>query len=162
MMGGNGSYNKEYGGVRLRDRTHIEIRGHTILGHKILLSKTSAERAKIPMNCNSPNQVYVIGTCADRRSGEHEGEITVHSVAFYEGHRIKYTVDVKYAADGTVASFREGTHEATTHAHNWAEISPGIYGRVSRARGNHLCPDARWTPELVEAIETFNAKRIKK
>ena len=113
------------------------------------------------MNCNSPNQVYLIGSVADSRSGENAGEIKITSVAFYEGHHIQYSIDVKYDEAGKIISFRLNSGEETTHAHNWQEISPGIWGRVSRAKDNHLNPDSRWNNQLVEAIQSFNSKRVK-
>lgn len=160
-MGGNGSYDEDYGGVPEDRRTHTEVEGPRIGGHKILVPTNNPTRGSAPMNCNSPNQVYLIGSVADSRSGENAGEIKITSVAFYEGHHIQYSIDVKYDEAGKIISFRLNSGEETTHAHNWQEISPGIWGRVSRAKDNHLNPDSRWNNQLVEAIQSFNSKRVK-
>ncbi|MDE6534370.1 MAG: hypothetical protein K2M27_12655 [Muribaculaceae bacterium] len=160
-MGGNGSYDKGYGGIPKDKRTHPEIEGHRILGHKILVPKDNPTRGSAPMNCNSPDQIYMIGTVADRRSGDRAGEVSISSVAFYEGHHIKYSIDLKYDGNGRVVAFKENTGESTSHAHKWHEVQPGIWGRISRAKNNHLAPDSRWTSDMINAIETFNSKRVK-
>ena len=158
-MGGNGSYDKGYGGVPPEKRTHDEVAGHTILGHKILVPSGSPTRASAPMNCNTPKQVYVIASAPDKRSGDKASELSVSSVAFYEGNHISYSVDVKYT-NGKVSAFKVNTGENTTHAHEWQEIKPGIWGRKSHDKNNHLAPDSRWNSNMVKAIESFNSKRI--
>lgn len=160
-MGGNGSYDKEYGGISEDKRTHPEIAGHRILGHKILVPKDNPTRGSAPMNCNSPDQIYMIGTVADKRSGNRTGEISISSVAFYEGHHIKYSIDVKYDGDGHIKAYNVNTGEETTHAHEWHEVKPDKWGRIPRAKDNHLSPDSRWTSDMVNAIESFNFKRTK-
>lgn len=160
-MGGNGSFDKGYGGVPEHKRTHTEIEGHTIQGHKVLVPTDNPTRGCAPMNCNSPNQIYVIGSVKDKRSGEHAGEVEVSSIAFYDGHHIAYSIDVKYDNNGKVSQYRVNTGEDTTHAHEWHEVSPGNWGRIPRAKDNHLCPDDRWNEKLASAIESFNSKRIR-
>lgn len=160
-MGGNGSYDEDYGGVLPENRTHTEIEGYRILGHKVLISIDNPTRGSAPMNSNSPDQVYVIGTVGDKRSGKNEGLVSVSSVAFYEGHHIKYSVDVKYDGQGHIKAYSANSGESATHAHEWHEIKPGVWGRVSHSKNNHHPPDARWTRKLVEAIESFNSKKIK-
>lgn len=160
-MGGNGSYDSGYGGVPEDKRTHTEIEGHRVLGHKILVPTDNPTRGSAPMNCNTADQVYVVGTVLDKRSGDRAGEIKVSSVAFYEGHHIKYSVDVKYDDNGKVKAFRVNTGESTTHAHEWHEVKPGVWGRKSYDKNNHLAPDERWNKQFADAIESFNSKRIK-
>lgn len=160
-MGGNGSYDKEYGGIPDNKRTHPEIEGHRILGHKILVAKDNPTRGSAPMNCNSPNQIYMVGSVADKRSNERAGEISISSVAFYDGHHIKYSIDVKYDNNGHINAYRVNSGEATTHAHDWHEVRPGTWGRISGAKDNHLPPDSRWTSDMINAIESFNSKRVK-
>lgn len=160
-MGGNGSYDKEYGGVPESKRTHCEVEGHTILGHKILIKEASATRASIPPNCNTPNQVYIIASAKDKRSITDNGEVQVQSVAFYDGHYISYSIDLKYDQNGLIKEYSVNTGEDTTHAHKWHEIRPGIWGRHPHDKSNHLAPDSRWNKELAKAIESFNSKKIK-
>lgn len=113
------------------------------------------------MNSNTANQVYVIGSVDTSDKNSKTGVISVHSVAFYEGNHIKYTVDVKYDTSGKVSSYKVNGGEGTTHAHKWIEVKPGIWGRKSGAKNNHLPPDSRWSQDLIKAIEAFNAKKIK-
>ncbi|MDE7442391.1 MAG: hypothetical protein K2M69_09540 [Muribaculaceae bacterium] len=160
-MGGNGSFDEEYGGVPEYKRTHTEIEGHTIMGHKVLVPTNNPTRGTAPMNCNTANQIYIIGSVNDKRSGDKAGEIKVSSVAFYDGQHISYSVDVKYDSSGKISQYRENTGESTTHAHQWHEVKPGVWGRISRAKDNHHCPDSRWNAKLTQAIESFNSKGIK-
>lgn len=148
-MGGNGSYSTEFGGVIAANRTHFDT-GYRIDGHKVVILQDNPSHDKIIMNSNSENPIYLFASIDDKT-----GKLTISSIGIYKKHMLTMSIDIMFDGDGNVIPYNEGEHG--THAHNWSEVSPGVIGRKSHDKSNHL-PIPEKYKSLIEKIVEFNKK----
>lgn len=147
-MGGNGSYNKSWGGVPTSSRTHIDT-GHRIGGHKVLLYAKNDKQTKAPMNSNSPNPVYLCGK-VDKKTGK----IRITTIAEYKNHKLVKTIDLEYDSNGNVIPYTKGSKKCS-HAHKWSTDSNGSVGRKTHDPKNIL-PVGKKYSKLMKQIDDFN------
>lgn len=150
IMGGNGSYGKEYGGVPLAKRSHIDT-SFRVKGHKVLVLAENTSHAKIPMNSNSESPIYLVA-----KVNEH-GELLISSVAIYEDHKVAKVIDLRFDKDGKSMSYGNGKG---THMHNWQENNNGDMGRKSHDKNNIYPVEGRYE-DLVEEIVKLNSWKHK-
>ena len=148
-MRGNGSYSKEFGGVETKDRTHFDTE-YRIDGHKIVVLQDNPSHDKIIMNSNSESPIYLFAS-ADKRTGK----LTVSGLGIYKKHLLKESIDLKFDSQGNLKLFNSG--EGGSHAHKWGEVAPGMIGRKSYDKKNHL-PIEKKYQKLIDKIVEFNKK----
>lgn len=148
-MGGNGSYSKQWCGVPQASRTHIDT-GFRIGGHKVLLYGSNTGHNKIIMNSNSRSPIYLFASL-DKKTGK----VSVSGIGAYKNHALSRSIDLKFDSDGLAKPFNKG--EGGSHSHKWQEISPGVYGRKSHDKNNHLSIPKQYKT-LIRKIENFNKK----
>lgn len=150
-MGGNGSYNKEFGGVLEIDRTHIDT-NFKVDGHKVLLQQKNTKQIQMPMNSNSESPIYLIA------SVDKSGNLVISGFGVYKKHVIAKSVDLVFDKDGDLIPYSES--EKSSHAHQWQEVSPGIYGRKPHDKKNHQPIDSLFNA-LINKIVKFNKSKKK-
>ena len=148
-MGGNGSYSKEFGGVKPQDRTHYET-DYKIDGHKVLVLQDNPGHDKIILNSNSRNPIYLFAS-VDKATGK----LTISCIGIYKNNKLVESIDLKFDSNGNVLPFTKT--EGSSHAHNWHEVSPGIIGRKSHDKNNCL-PIKKKYQKLIDKIVDFNKK----
>lgn len=149
-MGGNGAYIPSERGVPMSKRTHRDT-NYRIDGHKVLVQAQNPIQAKIPMNSNSENPIYLCG-----KIGEN-GKIIITTIGIYEKHRLVMTIDIKFDKNGDIIPYAE-RGKGTTHAHLWPEDKySGNVGRRSHDYKNIL-PYGREYNDLLEKVSEFNKK----
>ena len=148
-MGGNGSYSKEFGGVKPQDRTHYETE-YKIEGHKVLVLQENPSHDKIIMNSNSRNPIYLFAS-ADKKTGK----LTISGIGIYKNYKLVESIDLKFDSNGNVLPFKKT--EDGSHSHNWFEVAPGIIGRKSYDKSNHK-PIKQKYQKLIDKIVDFNKK----
>lgn len=148
-MGGNGSYNKELGGVPEASRTHIDTQ-YRIDGHKVLLFGENVEHDKIIMNANSDSPMYLFAA-VDKKTGK----LFISGIGIYQKEKLTVSVDLKFDSNGTIIPFSKS--EKGSHSHLWEEISPGIIGRKSHKKTNYFPIDSK-LDSLIAKIVDFNKK----
>lgn len=149
-MGGNVSYDKVLGGVVEGKRTHYDT-GYRIDGHKVVIFKENTSHDKFIMNSNSEHPIYLIAS-ADEKTNE----IIVSGIAIYNKHQLTESIDLKFDNDGNIIPFDDS--ENGSHSHKWTEISPGVLGRTSHDKSNHLPIDKKYE-HLMDRIADFNKQR---
>lgn len=149
-MGGNGSYRKEYGGVPLFRRSHIDT-CFRVNGHKVLVLAENISHANVPMNSNSESPIYLIAKV------DKHGELLISSAAIYENHKVAKVIDLKFDKDGESTHYDNGKG---THMHNWKENTNGDLGRKRHDINNTYPVEERYMA-LVDAIVKFNSQKHK-
>ena len=152
-MGGNGSYDKNLGGVPKGKRTHTET-GYTILGHNVLLQTGKEKQTSNILNSNSEDSTYLIAKLNE------DGTLTVHDINTNEGHKIKTDINLKFDSHGNLSPFNG--KESASHSHKWIEKSDGNMARKPSSNGEntHLPIPDEFKP-LLKAIEKFNKQHNK-
>lgn len=149
-MGANTSYKISIGGVPENLQTHDDSHRKIIM-HKVLLQKKTSKQAANIMNSNSDSPIYIIGR--ELR----DGTIKVHSINIFEGHYLKYEINIKYDRNGKVLMYN-GT-EGHTHSHTWTHIGDGNMRR--KELGSHeSLPDGIGI--LLKEIVKFNSQGKKR
>ena len=148
-MGGNGSYSKQLGGVPQKSRTHTDTE-FRIDGHKVIVLTGNPSHDKIIMNSNSRSPIYLFASL-DKKTGK----VSVSGIGIYKNHALSRSIDLKFDSDGHAKPFNRG--EGGSHSHKWQEISPGVYGRKSHDKNNHLSIPKQYKA-LIRKIENFNKK----
>ena len=149
-MGGNGSYDKVLGGVVEGKRTHYDT-GYRIDGHKVLVLMENINHNKFIMNSNSENPIYLIASIA-----KNTHRLVISGIGIYEKHKLTKSIDLKFDNDGNIIPFDDS--ENGSHSHKWTEISPGVLGRTSHDKSNHLPIDKKYE-HLMDRIADFNKQR---
>lgn len=149
-MGANRSYNISIGGVPENLCTHDDSR-REIMKHKVLLQKKNAKQAANIMNSNSDSPIYIIGRELQ------DGTIKVHSINIFEGHYLKYEINLKYDRNGNVLPYNGA--EEHTHCHTWTHIGNGDMRRSQL--GSHE-PLPNGVSNLINEIVRFNRQGIRK
>ena len=149
IMGGNGSYSKEFGGVPVANRTHIETE-YRIDGHKVLLFGENVEHDKIIMNANSDSPTYLFAS-VDKMTGN----VVISGIGIYQKEKLTVSVDLKFDNHGNLITFSQS--ENGSHSHLWEEISPGVIGRKSHDKSNYFPIDSK-LDSLIAKIVDFNKK----
>ena len=151
-MGGDGSYSKEFRGVPLASRTHIDT-NMRINGHKVLLQRKNVGQSKNILNSNSENPIYVIAYVRD------DGALVVHSVNVFRNHEICLEINLNYDADGEIVPYDMKSGKGS-HAHRWVMSEKGIFERKQHD-GSNAFEIPRKYDDLIRGIDSFNKKRIK-
>lgn len=146
-MGANSSYNIAIGGVTENLRTHDDSH-RKILNHKVLLQKKNSKQAANIVNSNSESPIYIIGRELQ------DGTIKIHSVNVFEGHCLKYEINIKYDRNGKILAY-DGT-EGHTHCHTWSDIGDG---NMRRNKLGSREPVPKGFVSLLEEIVKFNSQR---
>lgn len=149
-MGANRSYRISIGGVPENLRTHDESH-REILKHKVLLQKKNSRQAANIMNSHSDSPIYIIGRELQ------DGTIKIHSINIFEGHHLKYEINLKYDRNGNILAYN-GT-EDHTHCHTWTNIGGGDMRRSQL--GSHE-PLPSGVSNLLNEIVRFNRQGIRK
>ena len=150
-MGGNGSYSKEFRGVPLASRTHIDT-NMRIDGHKVLLQKTDVEQSKNIMNSNSESPIYIIARV------KADGTLVVHSLNEFRNHEICLEINFKYDAEGNMIPYSKNSAEGS-HAHRWSVNDRGENARLQHDKSNVFDIPVEYNA-LIDKIDEFNkAKR---
>lgn len=146
-MGGNGSYSEEFDGVNSKDRTHFDTE-YRVEGHKVVVLQDNPGHDKIILNSNSDSPIYLFAS-VDGNSNV----LTISGIGIYEKHKLVESIDLKFDANGDYLPYNEA--ENGSHSHKWGEVAPGIIGRKSHDKNNHLPirPDCQ---QLIEKIVKFN------
>ena len=151
-MGGNGSYDKNTGGVPTADRTH-EALPNRIDGHKILVQKGKARKqVKLPMNSNSEKPIYL---CAS--VNKTTNEVTIRRIGIYKNHKIVAELDLEFDNKGNIVPYSKGKG---SHLHRYTEDGKGNRGRKTHDRKNTF-PIPRKYRKLLKQIENYNKERHK-
>lgn len=152
-MGGNGSYNKNLGGVPEKKRTHTDT-GYRVLGHKVLLQTGKEKQTSNILNSNSEDSTYLIAKMNE------DGTLTIHDINTNEGHKIKTDVNLKFDSHGNLIPYNG--KESASHSHKWIEDSNGNMTRKPSYNGenSHLPISDEFKP-LLNAIVKFNKKKNK-
>lgn len=150
-MGANGSYDRKLFCVPGDKRTHDDT-GYRIDGHKVLDSDKVPEQSKNVLNSNSECPIYLI---AKREEG---GVLSVQKLNVFEGHSLKWEIDLKFDSQGNLVPFNG--KESRSHMHEWVEVSPGIVGRkvFGEGQNSHL-PIPPEYDALIGKIVRFNKQQ---
>ena len=151
-MGGNGSYSKEFRGVPLASRTHIDT-NMRIDGHKVLLQRKNAKQSKNIMNSNSESPIYILARVKD------DGTVVVHSVNVYKGHEINLEINLKYDIHGNIIPYSKGSAKGS-HAHKWYIDETGKFARMQHDATNVFGIPPEYD-ELIRHIDEFNKGKHK-
>lgn len=154
-MGGNGAYYKRNDGVPRERRSHIDTHKH-IDGHKILLQKASLKQSKNIMHSNSDSPIYLIAKT------KRDGVISIQKVNIFEGHNLKYEINLRFDKQGNALVYNAKNHDAGSHAHVWEK---GIDGKMHRATNSsgkeiHTAIPQKYQ-SLLDKIIQFNKKNVK-
>lgn len=152
LMGGNGSYDKNTGGVPVANQTH-EALPNRIDGHKILVQKGKARKqVKLPMNSNSERPIYL---CAfvDKTTNE----ITIKQIGIYRNHKVVAEIGLEFDKKGNLIPYSKGKG---THLHLYNEDTKGNRKRKSHDKKNTF-PVPRKYRKLLKLIEKYNKERHK-
>lgn len=150
-MGGNSSYNKEWGGVPKAKRTH-EDTGYRIDGHKVVIFKEGSERKKNILNSNTANATYLIAKKYP------DGTIEVHGVNMFKGHDLSYEINLEFDENGNLKPFNNGSG---SHAHIWTkDPSDGKLKRKSHDKKNCFPIDSMYNGLIKKIVEFSKKKKI--
>ena len=158
-MGGNCSYDKEWGGIPMEQRTYIEL-DRRIDGHKILIEAENPKHKSIPENSNSESPIYL---CA--KINKKTGSIQIHAVAFYAKHLLVKTIDLEFDDNGDLKPFKEFIDKKGkvktdgTHGHDMHADKQGVVGRKRHDPENTYPVDMN-NPLLKKIVE-FNKQQNK-
>lgn len=152
-MGGNGSYDKNLGGVPKGKRTHTET-GYTVLGHKVLLQEGTEDQTSNILNSNSPDVTYLMAKLNE------DGTLTILNVDINKDHKIKTDLNLKFDSHGNIIPFNG--KESASHSHEWIELPNGDMTRKPSKNGEntHLPISDEFKP-LLDAIVKFNKQKNK-
>lgn len=151
IMGGNGSYSKDFRGIPNVKRTHTDTNTR-VDGHKVLLQKGNAKQSKNILNSNSESPIYLIAKVKD-------GVIEVQSINVFKKHEISLEINLEYDAKGNVIPFSEGNKRGS-HAHLWDRDEMGNFNRKEHDRKNTFSIPPEYN-KLIDDIVTYNRKGIK-
>ena len=135
IMGGNGSYNKNLGGVPKAKRTHTDT-GYRVLGHKVLLQTEKEKQTSNILNSNSEDSTYLIAKMNE------DGTLTIHDINTNEGHKIKTDVNLKFDSYGNLIPYNG--KESASHSHKWIEDSNGNMTRKPSSKIANLNTETTW------------------
>ena len=149
-MGGNGSYDKNTGGVPIASRTHESL-PNRIDGHKILVQKDKARKQiKIPMNSNSEKPMYLCASVNERTN-----VVTIKQIGIYRNHKIVAEIDLEFDKKGKIIPYSKGKG---SHLHLYTEDGKGVMKRKAHDKKNQF-PVPRKYRKLLKQIEQYNKKK---
>lgn len=155
-MGGNGSYYHRNNGVPVERRSHLDTHKH-IDGHKILLQKASVKQSKNIMQSNSDSPIYLIA-----KTKGSEKYMSIQKVNVFEGHNLKYEVNLRFDKSGNLLGYNAQNHDAGSHTHIWEKGSDGRMHRVKDSNGKeiHMAIPKEYL-SLINKVVRFNNKNVK-
>ena len=158
-MGGNCSYDEEWGGVPIEKRKFMEM-DKKIDGHKILVNAETPSHKSTPENSNSESPIYLCGVI-DKQTGE----VKITTVAIYSKHLLVKTIDLEFDANGNLKPFKtyvekKGRKKTEgTHGHDMPADEHGVVGRKRHDTSNTYPVDLN--DELLNKIVIFNKQHHK-
>ncbi|MBR1808023.1 MAG: hypothetical protein IJ776_01365 [Paludibacteraceae bacterium] len=148
-MGGNGSFDKNTGGVPVVNRTHDEL-PNRIDGHKILVQKNNVNQVKLPMNSNSEKPMYLCAS-VDKTTKE----VTIRQIGIYRNHKIVAEIGLEFDKKGNLIPYSKGKG---SHMHLYGEDTKGNRSRKAHDKKNTF-PVPRKYRKLLKQIELYNKER---
>lgn len=151
-MGGNCSYNEEWGVVPDEERTHTDT-GYKIDGYKVVFYTKKPGQCKNIINSNTKDTIYLIAKIQDDRT------IKIEIVDVFNGHELAYEINLEFDVRGDLLPYN--AKPKGSHAHLWAkDPQTGKLGRKSHDKKNNFAIDEKYA-SLVSKIVEFNKQKNK-